>query len=77
MRCLESLFVAQYKRSVWPPRSPNLNTRGCYLRGNVHDKIYRNNPHTQDDRKKSNQDVGSSALPAEIRWAMNNVFVTL
>ena len=63
------------QRSLWPPRSPNLNTRGCYLRSNVQDKIYRNNHRTEDDRKKSNQDVVSSVSPAEIQRAMNNAFV--
>jgi hypothetical protein len=61
--------------SVWPLRSPNLNTRGCYLRGNLQDKIYRNNPRIQDDRNKNDQDVGFSISPAEIRRAMNNAFV--
>jgi len=68
-------FCGTIKRSVWPPRLPNLNARGCYLWGNVQDKIYRNNSRTQDDWKKSNQDVGSSVSPAEIRREMNNAFV--
>lgn len=40
-------------------------------------KLYSNKPHTADDLKASVQILGSSAVPAEFRHAMNDVFVNM
>jgi hypothetical protein len=34
---------------LWYARSPDLNPCGFYLQGNLKNKVYSNNPNTQDE----------------------------
>jgi hypothetical protein len=43
-------------RKLWLPSSPHMNLCDFYLRGMWKDKVYSNNPHTEDDRKKKHCD---------------------
>jgi hypothetical protein len=37
--------------TLWPPRSPDLNTRNYYLLGTLKDRVYMNNPHQLQEVK--------------------------
>jgi hypothetical protein len=42
----------------------------------VIEALHANNPHTEDDLKRSFHSAVSSFLPAELRLSINNVFVS-
>jgi hypothetical protein len=70
--------VAEQAGGLWPTRSPYLNA--CvyiYSYRMSKDKHYSNRHRTEYDMKESTRVVWSSVLPAEIRPAMNTMFLTL
>jgi hypothetical protein len=51
---LEGVFDDRIiSRGLWPARSPDLTPCDFYLRGNLKDKFYRTNAHTEEELKES------------------------
>jgi hypothetical protein len=47
---------------LWPACSPDLTPCNFYLWGNLRDKVYRMNPHTEEELKKhTKRNFGSSS----------------
>jgi hypothetical protein len=60
-------------RGLWPARSPNINPCDFYLRGNLKDKVYSNNPHTLVELKQIIRETISSTEVSELKLVSNNV----
>jgi len=69
------VFGDKITKGLWPPRSSNLNRRDCDLPSALNDKLHSNHLQTEEDVKRSVQDVVSSAAPAELLRTVNNAFV--
>jgi hypothetical protein len=59
-----------------PPHSVDMYMCNFYLLGMLRDEEYRNNPCTKVDLQESIQNTEFSISRAELRHAMNNMFVT-
>jgi hypothetical protein len=58
---------------LWLARSPDLNPCDIYLRGNLKDTVYSNNPHTLDELKQSICETITSVEVSELKLVSNNL----
>jgi hypothetical protein len=58
---------------MWFPHSPDLNLYDFHLWGTLTNKMYNNNPCTEDDLKQSIQDVVPSISPAELQCIIKKI----
>lgn len=60
--------------TLWPPRSPDLNTCNYYLWGTLKDRVYMNNTHQLQEVKDNIHGKIQSILKQEIHHVLRNVF---
>jgi hypothetical protein len=47
-------------RGLWPPRSPDLTARDCFLRGFIKERVYSNNPQSLEELKHNTEQTVAS-----------------
>ena len=75
MRCFDKVFGDNNKQGAETSALARCEPCDVYLCAMLKDKLYSNNAHTEDNLKSSIQVLVSSAAPAELRRALNKVFV--
>jgi hypothetical protein len=61
-------------KSLWPPRSPDLNPHDFYLWGKLKSVVYANNPHDLEDVKENIHEAIYNIQQRELQQDSRNLF---